>query len=530
MKYLSRIWLVLAAGFLAACTREPVQQEQSYPELGITLEIPYSNPVKATEVPASEQENALHSLQIWVFNSTTKALVTHLGPDKFNTVDDFPQAGGGVKRYSMRVDWDFALNRPNVDVFVLANAESIGINTDDGTTLDGESSYAAVNDAVFGGDFFSPQAKVNAVPATGLPMSGSAKNLSIKGEAPSLSIATITLERMVSKVRFIFSQMLTETTDPEEMEVFSIESIELDGHVIPTEEFVFGPTHTPRWASTFVADNVTYPGTGGAAVKSSPVPELYKYAGQSGVVYEAIIESAKLQNRLTDCGTYYLRESGAVVTGKIHYKAVKGQGTASETEATGTALFSLTRSGDFARNHTWTVYGYYVSKRTLQLSVNVLPWRKTDYTINYSESSLMVTWKLSVLDGSYARKEQVSKDVYNIILNSNSPCRAYLYVATPEGGRLQVIPVGTDGSENAFAVSFSNDPQEEVTETDIMPTRNNGRIDIVIDRKDGYTITSSQSIQLSFKAFTAGGDSGIEIDGASECIDQIYNFIIPYNN
>ena len=148
-----------------------------------------------------------------------KALVTHLGPDKFNTVDDFPQAGGGVKRYSMRVDWDFALNRPKVDVFVLANAESAGIS------LSGESSYSDVNDAVFGGDFFSPQARVNAVPSTGLPMSGSAKNLSIRGEAPSLSIATITLERMVSKVRFIFSQMLTETTDPAEKEVFSIESI-----------------------------------------------------------------------------------------------------------------------------------------------------------------------------------------------------------------------------------------------------------------------------------------------------------------
>ena len=518
MKCLRRIWLVLAAGILAACARETLQPEQ-YPELGITLQVPYSAPVKAMEVPATEQENALHSLQIWVFNSSTKALVAHLGPDKFNTVDDFPQAGGGVKRYSMRVDWDFALNRPHVDVFVLANAESAGI------VLDGNASYDIVNDAVFGGNFFSPQAKVSAVPATGLPMSGSAKNLSIKGEAPSLSIATITLERMVSKVRFIFSQMLTETTDPAEMEVFSIESIELDGNVIPAQEYVFGPTHTPRWTTDFVADGVSYPGTGGAAVNSSPVPELYKYAGQSGTVYEAIIASARLQNRLTDCGTYYLRESGAVVSGKIHYKVVKGPDTDSPTETIGTALFSLTRSGDFARNHTWTVYGYYVSKRTLQLSVNVLPWRKTDYNISYSESSLMVTWKLSVLDGSYASKVLVGKDIYDVTLNSNSPCHAYLYVATPEGGRLQVSPVGTDGSEDAFAVSFSPDPQDEEHLTDIMPERNNGRIDIVIDRKQGYNITSPKSIQLSFKAFTADGES--EIDGASECIDQIYNFIIP---
>lgn len=521
MKRSGLILLVFAVAVLAACRRQGPLPELTYPELGITLEVPYSQPVKATEVPATELENALHSLQIWVFNSGTKALVAHLGPDKFNTQDDFPQAGGGVKRYSMRVDWDFALNRPAVDVFVLANAESVGIS------LDGNSTYSQVNDAVFGGNYFSPQAKVTSVPDTGLPMSGSAKNLSIRGEAPSLSIATITLERMVSKVRFIFSQMLTETSDPAEMETFSIESIELDGNVIPSEEFVFGPTHDPRWAGSFVEESVVYPGA--SPVNSSPTPELYRYAGQSGTVYESIIESARLQNHLTHCGTYYIRESGAIVTGKIRYKVVKGADTSTPEETTGTALFSLSRSGDFARNHTWTVYGYYVSKRTLQLSVNVLPWVKTDYHINYSESSLMVTWKLSVLDGSFASKVETSKDNYNVILNSNSPCRAYLYVATPEGGRLHVVPVGTDGSEDAFAVSFSSDPQDEEHEIDILPSRNNGRLDIVIDRKEGYNVTSAKSIHLTFKAFTADGES--EIDGASECVDQIFNFIIlPSSN
>ena len=35
----------------------------------------------------------------------------------------------------------------------------------------------------------------------------------------------------------------------------------------------------------------------------------------------------------------------------------------------------------FARNHTWTVYGYFISNRTLQLAVTALPWDKNNYTI-----------------------------------------------------------------------------------------------------------------------------------------------------
>ena len=514
--------LVLTASVVACRRDRPYQEpEDDGARLGITLEFPSNVPVKATEVPASEDENALTDLQIWVFRSDTKAIVSHLSLDSSNLADDFPQAGS-VKRYSMRVDWGFALDRPKVDVFVLANAETVDLN------LHANSTYDQVNDAVFGGDFFSPQSKVKVVPDTGLPMAGAAKNLSISGEAPSLSVATISLERTVSKIRFIFSQMLTETDDDAEKEILSIEKIVLNGNMIPKNEYVFGSAHSPRWIDgedDYVADPVEYEGA--SNVRSSATPELYKYAGQSGTIYESIIASAKEQQKLTDCGTYYLRESDKAITGTIHFKVTKGKDTPSEEVHTGTANFKLSREGDFARNHTWTVYGYYVSNRTLQLSVNVLPWVKTDYHVDYSKSSLMVTWKLSILDGSYASKIETSKDHYDITLKSNQACSAYLYVATPEGGMLQVIPEGEDGSEDAFAVSFGSNPQEENHYIDINPTRNNGRINIAIDRKEGYEgVSLNKKIQLTFKAYTADGES--EIDGASECIDQIYTFILPY--
>jgi len=528
--------LVVLTALSAACRLSVPETSEDGARLGITLEFPASAPVKAV-VPASDLENTLHDLQIWVFRTDTKELVSHLSLDSSNPADDFPQVGGGVKHYSMRVDWDFALTRPPVDVFVLANAASIARKGENGgVSLSDKSEYDDVNDAVFGGDFFSPGSKITTVPTIikednqeeeevlGLPMAGAAKNLQIKGEAPSLSVADITLERMVSKVRFLFSQMLTETDNLAEKEVLSIEEIVLDGEVIPTQEYLFGPVHTPRWVNTYVESSVTYPGVN--SVCSSPTPELYKYAGQTGEAYEAIIQSAKLQNRLTECGTYYLRESGKILSGEVHYKVVKGADTSSEKTTTGTAKFALSSEGDFSRNHTWTVYGYYVSDRTLQLSVNVLPWEKTDYTINYSESSLMVTWKLSVMDGTYARKEDVYKedgkvDYTNIYLRGNQSCSAYLYVASPEGGQLEVNPVG---DEDAFVVSFTSDAQEDYRFIDINPTRNNGRINIAIDRKSGVSITEPKKITLTFMAYTADRES--KIDGESECIDQVYYFIL----
>ena len=99
-------------------------------------------------------------------------------------------------------------------------------------------------------------------------------------------------------------------------------------------------------------------------------------------------------------------------------------------------------------------------------------------------------------------------------------------MATPRGGKLQVVPVGTDGSENAFDVSFGDDASRRIQEATIDPTNRNGRIDISIDRNPDYAGTwTGKSITLTFFAFTPDGER--EIDGASDCIDQIYHFVLP---
>ena len=149
--------------------------------------------------------------------------------------------------------------------------------------------------------------------------------------------------------------------------------------------------------------------------------------------------------------------------------------------------------------------------------MSVLPWDKGEYLIDFSQQSLMVTQKFYVLSESVQSiterrndKGEVIKDHYDVYLKKDSPAEAYIYVATPEGGELLIFPVG---DVNDFVVT----PKSQT----INPHANGGRINIEILG----TGSANKSITVGFAAYTRGGD--IKIPGESECIDQVYHFIIP---
>lgn len=525
------ISMLLIAALLSGCKREP-NPVLPGAYLNIALEIPAPAMVKAS-VPAADKENAIHSIKIWVFNSNTHALVTSLELDASHPADDFPQAGS-IKRYSLPVSWDFALSkpRPTVDVFVLANAAALGLDQTlwaEKTSAHEISLYDDVNGALFGNgsgaatDLFSPAAKITGVNEdNGLPMSGVAKGLVISGEEPTLSLSSISLERCVSKIRFLFSQVLTTVADPADKETFKVDRIELNGYSVPKQEYVFAES-APAVINDYYSSSILFELPGVATVNSSERPEIYAYggAGEDGPSYERKIKDALDANEITDAGSYYIRESGKPVSGIIHYTVTKGTGDTA-TERHEARPFTMP-ADNFPRNHTWTVYAYYVTNRTLQLTVSVLPWGKSDYDIDFSTSSLMVTGKLKVLDNSVSDISRIgTTDEYNVTLKSNSPAIAYLYVATPKGGKLQVL---VNGDADAFDVWFSDEPDKS-RETTIDPDKNSGRIDLSIYRKESYQgVTTGKSITLDFVAYTPDGDR--EIEGASECIDQIFNFILP---
>lgn len=480
------------------------------PRLSIVIDFPedaFVAKADVGEVPASLEENAIKELAIWVFNHNTKEKVTE--PFITNSSADLPSAGG-VRKYALPVDRNFLLTRPNVDVFVLINQSSIN------ATVSVNSSWADLNTAIFGGNgYFSPETPVKTVPGNGLPMSGVGLDLKVTGEEPSLSVTNISVSRAVSKLRYIFSQMYTEDNTEEE---YSIQKVVLDGNQIPVEEYVFSSGKSRIVPDNYVSGSMTTPWPDGTALASCDAPEIYSYAGQDGPSYENLITDGISRGRLTDLGTFYLRESDKALTGTVYYTITKkGQNGDPDIVEEKTLPFSMAAPGDFARNHTWTVYGYFISNRTLQLAVSVLPWDKNNYTIEFSTASLQVTQKFTVEDGSATIVTTDVKDHYNVFLDPQKAARGYLYVITPQGGKLEIIKEGAASDLDAFTVT----PQEAT----INPSLNGGRIDITIDRNRAYEgSTSGKTITLTFKAYTPDGDR--EISGASECVDQIYHFYL----
>lgn len=502
--------LLLPTVFFTACSLIDDGPGEDCPYLSITIDFPegsFFTKADAGEVPASLEENAIYELAIWVFNHDTHEPVTE--PFITNSSADLPSAGG-VRKYALSVDRTFLLTRPSVDVFVLVNKSSIN------TTVNENSSWSDLSSAIFGGeDYFSPSNPVKTVPQRGLPMSGVGLDLAVSGEEPSLSVSKISLGRAVSKLRYIFSQMYTEDNAEEE---YSIQKVVLDGGQIPVEEYVFSTEPYKIAPDNYVsaAMETVWPST--LALASCEAPEIYSYAGQDGPSYDNLITDGISRGLLTSLGTFYLRESDKALSGKVYYTIIKkGQNGDPDVVEEKTFPFSMAAPGDFARNHTWTLYGYFISNRTLQLAVNVLPWDKNNYTIEFSTASLQVSQKFTVEDNSATIVPTGVKDHYNVFLDPQKAAKGHLYVITPQGGKLEIIKEGAASDLDAFTVT----PQEAT----INPSLNGGRIDITIDRNRSYEgNTSGKTITLTFKAYTPDGDR--EISGASECIDQIYHFYL----
>ena len=166
------------------------------------------------------------------------------------------------------------------------------------------------------------------------------------------NLATVRLERAVSKVRFVFANTVGAPA-------LTIKDITLNAGMMPTEEYLIpqqGKTLTYNTADASLLPN---------SVTANQVdnPTIYLYAGQEAQVYENLID----QSPLTQIGPFYLRESDKKLTGKITYQ-LEGK-----EEQTGT--FAMNAADDFRRNHTWIVYAYHVGGGFLQLeAIYVKNW------------------------------------------------------------------------------------------------------------------------------------------------------------
>ena len=309
-------------------------------------------------VNAAVEEATIHSLQIWIYESESKAYVAYLSTEDVTTLN----MGEGAT-YQLPVTDDFAERKPDVNVYVLANVKAANCGV---TTLDDQTSHpdlldgAKIAKSYFGlGELLKPM--VRTVPAEGLPMAGKLTVQPVVGDAPALrvgtmeQVATVQLTRAVSKLRFIFAKT---TGQP----AVSITSIKMKEGMIPDEEYLFKTPASMTYNSQ-AAELLGSTKDDKDDIAATTNPTDFLYFDQEAQAYEDLISNAGL----TVEGPIYLRESDRQLEGTIHYTINGGDELTTD--------FQMHQAGDFLRNHTWIVYAYYAGSDRLQVqSLYVKEW------------------------------------------------------------------------------------------------------------------------------------------------------------
>lgn len=375
--------IILAAVTAAGCFRDPLIYRLERGELNVRVYIPDASVTKAETglEPALDPERTVSSLQIWVFRSGATTAAGLVGYRKLDG-EDLAATGLGTgheTRFTIPVDDAFVSEKPNVDVYAVVNAVSAGFTIDKFSYASGD--WSKVNptdlqDFVMSGDIFGVNTLVSEVPAEGLPMAGLATNQAVTGDFPVLSVSTLTVTRAVSKLRFVFCQM-TEAGTP--VDEFHITGVSISGQIGKEEKLFTENTYAGHTYGTKLFDisggydalSKTYPTDGAlpASLAGNPTPGDYLYqAGMSAQEYDDLIRGGVNTGVLTQWGLTYLRETDKTITGTINYTVGTG-GTMRTKQAT----FTMDAEGDFTRNHSWTIYAYFIGGR-LVVKPTVLPW------------------------------------------------------------------------------------------------------------------------------------------------------------
>ena len=387
MRWTRNIWALLLTVLVAAgCFRDTLTYPDNATYLTVRIFVPQAAVTKAETGYENvlDEERIISSLQIWVFRNGS-TLASGLVGYRMLEGDALAATGlnaGHETRFTIPVDESFISTtpRPTVDVYAVLNGASAGLTIDKFSYASGD--WAKVNPSdlqafTLSGDCFGVDNLTTAVPATGLPMAGIATNQAVTGDFPVLSVSTLTVTRAVSKLRFIFCQMTENGTPVDE---FHITNITLSGQIgkqekLFTEQTYAGHTYETRLFDIGTAgyDNLSksFPTDGAlpTTLAGNPAPGDYLYqTGMTALEYETLIQNGIDRNVLTPWGLTYLRETDKIISGVITYTV--GTGSAQTTK---TASFTMDAEGDFTRNHSWTVYGYFIGGR-LVVQPTLLPW------------------------------------------------------------------------------------------------------------------------------------------------------------
>lgn len=331
--------------------------------------------------PSPTEEEKIYSIRVWAFKSGSAETAAPIG---FKAETGLNETGS--HQVSMKLLRKAAGDLENIDLFILLNAESIGVLNDNNCNRMTRKDLKAVT---FNSNFGintdgSPQAK--AVPATGLPISRVITNINVKNniadnaaEAAAKPVS-VPLVRAVSKLHFFFARKTGKDT-----ESVTVTKIEVNGETLTAASPVFPEAATNAEKDTkgltgsfnglnYLTKNLIFGAI--ATNKINPVADPKVYIRNTGEKAQDYM--TRLSTGVQEGCRSYLRETDKTITGKIYFKS-----NASLAE----------RSVDFKipeayRNHELVVYGYFSGEASLdnfKLQYYVANWNEkaaTDITFN----------------------------------------------------------------------------------------------------------------------------------------------------
>lgn len=339
-----------------------------------------SGSLKENETSAKPtEEEKITSIRVWAFKSNTDENAMPIG---FKAETGLKKTGSHNVSMKLR---KAAGNLENIDLYILLNAESIGVlDGNNCNTMTRKTLKAATFDSNFGiNTDGSPQA--TEVPAKGLPISRVITYINVKDNiadnaaAAAAKPVSVPLVRAVSKLHFFFARKKGVDTKS-----VTVTKIEVDGATLTTASPVFPEATTDAKKDnngltgsftglTYLTKNLIFGGI--TTDKINPVDDPTAYKRNDGEKAQDYM--TRLSDAVQEGGRSYLRETDKPITGKIYFKS-----NASLAERS--VEFKIPEAH---RNHELVVYGWFSGEALLDLNLQyyVADWKEkgaTDITFN----------------------------------------------------------------------------------------------------------------------------------------------------
>lgn len=330
--------------------------------------------------PNPTEEEKIYSIRVWAFKSGSAETAAPIG---FKAETGLNETGS--HQVSMKLLRKAAGDLDNIDLFILLNAESIGVLNDNNCN---RMTRQELKNAVFNSNFGIKKdgsAQAITVPATGLPISRVITNINVKSniadnaaEAATKPVS-VPLVRAISKLHFFFARKTGKDT-----ESVTVTKIVVNGETLTEASPVFPEAATNAEKDTkgltgslnglnYLTKNLIFGAI--ATNKINPVADPKVYIRNTGEKAQDYM--TRLSTGVQEGCRSYLRETDKTITGTIHFKS-----NASLAERS--VVFEIPEA---YRNHELVVYGYFSGEALLDLNLEyyVANWNEkaaTDITFN----------------------------------------------------------------------------------------------------------------------------------------------------